>query len=418
MATEFVSFVETTYSGGSNTWNKTKTLSSLQVKLQATCHVLNELNAGLINLSADDDSKIREDCKSLIDKFFALIDVAKQDKDLYKDSWVHMPKSSTKYQNYSAFRLSYEAQGNYFAGKFYSLVDKSEDSGNIALKYFKKSEIIYKLVAPNMGHGLKRDIAEIQARLNGVRYDNSHASLKEAKHAYEEAIQLSKDKAHSDKIGKVSEILFTVGLGLNYVDTLVAQFHIVEAERLAKELELKCCRVLGPEHHHTIRAVETLVHCKKRYINLLHKDGEKGFFIALNYESGGGRDCTYKHMDTTTQVVTIQTGQYSGEIYLVTGPIADRAEMKGEQELYVASDIVFPCPGCPVICHGLTAATHLNGKLATLRTDSKYYAELARGRKEFGEKDIRCTVYFDDATLKSASVKLKNLQIVFDLDQV
>jgi hypothetical protein len=50
-------------------------LSSLQVKLQATCHVLNELNAGLINLSADDDSKIREDCKSLIDKFFALIDV-------------------------------------------------------------------------------------------------------------------------------------------------------------------------------------------------------------------------------------------------------------------------------------------------------------------------------------------------------
>jgi hypothetical protein len=265
---------------------------------------------------------------------------------------------------------------------------------------------------------LKRDIAETQARLNGVRYDNSHASLKEAKHAYEEAIQLSKDKSLSDKIGKVSEILFTVGLGLDYVDTLVAQFHIVEAEQLAKELELKCCLVLGPEHHITTRAVNLLVHCKKRYVNLLHKDGKNGFFIALDYESGGGHDCTFKHMDKNTQSVTIQTGQYSGERYLVTGPIADRAGVEGDQELYVASDIVFPCPGCPVICHGLTAATHLNGKLATLRTDSKYYAELARGQKEFGEKDIRCTVYFDDVNLKSASVKLKNLQIVFDLDQV
>lgn len=139
MATEFVSFVETTYSGGSNTWNKTKTLSSLQVKLQAACHVLaEELNGGLINLSADDDSKIRDDCKSLIDKFFALIDVAKQDKDLYQDSWVHLPKSSTKYQNYLTFRLTYEAQGCYFSGKFYSLVDESENSGNTALKYYKE----------------------------------------------------------------------------------------------------------------------------------------------------------------------------------------------------------------------------------------------------------------------------------------
>lgn len=57
-------------------------------------------------------------------------------------------------------------------------------------------------------------------------------------------------------------------------------------------------------------------------------------------------DCTFKHVDTNTQGVTIlQTGQYSGERYLVTGPIADRAEVQGEQELYFASDIVFPYPG-------------------------------------------------------------------------
>ena len=77
------------------------------------------------------------------------------------------------------------------------------------------------------------------------------------------------------------------------------------------------------------------------HINLLHKDDKNCFFIALNCESGGWRDSTFKHVDTTTQTVTIQTGQYSGERYLVTGPIADLAQVQCEQELYVASDMCF-----------------------------------------------------------------------------
>lgn len=177
----------------------------------------------------------------------------------------------------------------------------------------------------------------IQARLNGVKYDNSHVSLKEAKRAYEEAIN---DIQHLNK-GKVSEILITVQMGLKYAEALSAHFHIVEAERLVKELKLKCCHVLGPEHHYTKRAVDLLVHYKKRHINLLHKDDKNCFFIALNCESGGWRDSTFKHVDTTTQTVTIQTGQYSGERYLVTGPIADLAQVQCEQELYVASDMCF-----------------------------------------------------------------------------
>jgi hypothetical protein len=239
--------------------------------------------------------------------------------------------------------------------------------------------------------------------------------LKEAKLEYEQA-KMFKDLWDSDMIGRTSEIITTVEFGENYVRALSAQFHIIEAERLAKEIELKCRRVLGPEHNTTKRTVAMLQHCKERYVHLLHSGDQHGLFNALNFESGGVRDCIFKQKVTNTQIALIKTGQYSGDKYLVTGPIADRAELKGELELYIASDIVFPCPGCPVVCHGLKSATHLNGKLGSLRTDSKYYAELEKGRMEFGVKDVRCTVYFDDESLKSVSVKLENLRIVFDLD--
>lgn len=405
MANVFVSFVETTYSGSSK-WDKLKMLHAMLTKLLATNNLLVDLEEGSVNLSADDDSIIREDGKKLITKYSALIDAAKQDKTLYRDNWVHMPKSSTEYQYYMLFKMNYEAQGCKFVGKFYSIVDRSEESCKLAMKYYKKADIIFKLVFPSMGLGLKSDIASLQARLDGVRSDNRLISLKEAKFEYEQAKMIFKDLWNSDMIGRTSEIISTVGIGENYVRALTAQFHIIEAERLAKEFELKSRRFLGPEHRTTKCVVDLLHHCKKRYVYSLRED-IRCLFIA---------HCIFIRKDTNTQITTIQTGQYSGDRYLLTGPIADRAEVKGEKELRIACDMVFPCPGCPVVCHGLKSATHLNGKLGSLRTDSKYYAELEKGRMELGVKDVRCTVYFDDESLKSASVKLENLRIVFDLD--
>jgi hypothetical protein len=58
--------------------------------------------------------------------------------------------------------------------------------------------------------------------------------------------------------------------------------------------------------------------------------------------------------------------------------------------------------GCPVVCHGLTGATHLNGKLGQVRS--------ARESKT----GLRAEIRFED-NLKPASVKLENLRIVFDL---
>jgi hypothetical protein len=343
-----------------------------------------------------------------------LIDVAKQDKELYQDCWVHLPKSSNKYQNYLAFRVSSEAGGYQVAGRFYSLVDESENSGNIALRYYQKANIIFNSLAPNMGLNLRRAIAKLQARLGGVSSGSEHTSLKEAKHEYEQAIKLSKDIQHSDRVEKTSEIILMAGSVNAYVEALLVEFHILKAERL---VELKCRRFLGPEHHTTKRAANSLENCKRRLVRFLSKD-HKYFFIALNHVNGGGHVCAFKHVDTNTQTASIQIGQYSGERYVVTGPITDQGEVKEKHEFYVACEIVFPCPGCPVICHGLKAATHLNGKLGSLSTGTKYHTKLARGNTQFVEnKDVHCTVYFDDESLKSASVKLENLQIVFDLNR-
>ena len=70
----------------------------------------------------------------------------------------------------------------------------------------------------------------------------------------------------------------------------------------------------------------------------------------------------------------------------------------------MASELIHPGIGCPVICHGLKNASYLNGKLGDVRS----VATDSRGGLRFG-------VYFEDISLKSATVKQENLRIVFDL---
>jgi hypothetical protein len=77
-----------------------------------------------------------------------------------------------------------------------------------------------------------------------------------------------------------------------------------------------------------------------------------------------------------------------------------------EREFHVTSDLVIPMLGCPVVCHGLTGATHLNGKLGEVK---------AAGESRTG---LRAEVIFEDfvdSSLKHALFKLENLRIVYDL---
>ena len=64
---------------------------------------------------------------------------------------------------------------------------------------------------------------------------------------------------------------------------------------------------------------------------------------------------------------------------------------------------MLPCIGCPVICHGLISASHLNGKLGDVRTE------------KLCGNEIRLAVHFEDKSLKSALVKPENVRIAFEL---
>jgi hypothetical protein len=85
--------------------------------------------------------------------------------------------------------------------------------------------------------------------------------------------------------------------------------------------------------------------------------------------------------------------------------IIDLIKDDEEQPFGVASKLIYLDISCPVICHGLINAPHLNGKLGDVRS----YA------KGGWDGELWCRVYFEDESLKSAAVKPGNLPIAFDL---
>jgi len=133
----------------------------------------------------------------------------------------------------------------------------------------------------------------------------------------------------------------------------------------------------GPHHKNTIEADELLEKCKKRYVTVL-PDGKQ--FEALRYEN-------------------------DGEICVVHGPILEPRNMEDKRIYHVANTLVIPINGCPMICHGLVSAPHLNGELGEVRNV----------KQDDGTGIIRLGVCFEKKGMKSSLVKPENLCIVFDL---
>ena len=83
-----------------------------------------------------------------------------------------------------------------------------------------------------------------------------------------------------------------------------------------------------------------------------------------------------------------------GEICIVTGPITKPRQIEEERIYHIENNLLIPNLGCPVICHGLVSASHLNGELGEVR---------------------HLAVYFAKKGMKSALVKPANLRIAFEL---
>ena len=56
-----------------------------------------------------------------------------------------------------------------------------------------------------------------------------------------------------------------------------------------------------------------------------------------------------------------------GEICIVSGTVAQPRSLEDERIYHIASNLVMPKNGMPVICHGLVSASHLNGELGEVR---------------------------------------------------
>ncbi len=78
----------------------------------------------------------------------------------------------------------------------------------------------------------------------------------------------------------------------------------------------------------------------------------------------------------------------------------------------MSSHLIVPTNECPIICHGLVRASHLNGKLGFVRN-------LRRNKTVIGAAAVAdyvlFEVNFDNRSLKPKLVKPENVRIAFEL---
>ena len=348
-----VSFTATTYGHeGNSKWDKLKVLTAHRMKLEALDSV-NEVH--------------KTERTMLINNMLSIINQTK--KDLNMSRWIHMPKASEEYQYYRILCGNYEALAHMQIGMNLSS-DTSEEGKNVVIGHFKKARAIYNLVdmkieAQRMEDIISVYIANMQAtNQQSVSPAVASSVLQTIKSTYEQYLNTQ---------GMNSEC--TIDSGLAYAIFLRSANRHIEAERLAIKVATVSRRVFGPEHKYSVEADELLKKCRKRYVFVPPDDKR---FQALRYEN-------------------------DGEICVVTGPVTE-PRIKDEERIHrVESNRIVPAGRCPVICHGLVSASHLNGELG-----------VARDVKKSGT-GIRIAVHFEKKGTKPSLVKPENLRIAFEL---
>jgi hypothetical protein len=352
LASAFASFAKETYGhDGNNKWDKMRVISALRLKIEA----LNQLpNA---------DAGTQEELNNKL-----LSTIYQTKKDLKMNRWVHMPKASEEYQYYKLLCGHYETYAHLQLGGI-ARSDTSEEGFKAMMTHYKKARAIYYLFgmkgnAQQMDTLISLYTAEKQAANDGTSSSTvDFSALEDLRNMYECNIHMH---------GINSEA--TIKLGLLYASVL-QRVNRIEAERIFTKLSTISRRVHGPDHKVTINATELLEKCKERYVLVLPDDK---VFQALRYEN-------------------------DGEICVVTGPITDPRDIGDERIQHIENNLLIPNLGCPVICHGLLSASHLNGELGEVRHFKQ------------DETGMRCEVFFEKKGVKSALVKPANLRIVFDL---
>mmetsp|Transcript_14343 Transcript_14343/g.25661 ORF Transcript_14343/g.25661 Transcript_14343/m.25661 type:complete len:471 (+) Transcript_14343:281-1693(+) len=166
--------------------------------------------------------------------------------------------------------------------------------------------------------------------------------------------------------------------GRRLATSLMDERHGIECRRLVAELIIKSLRIHGPDHD-TTRDLQSLQ--------------ETLTFVIVNWKN------------EWYQAVRCED---DGDKYVLKGPISSPQGLgiisKGDNTHVIsAHEAVIGYPGTPVICHGLTNATHLNEKIGDIRG--------------IDVKTKQCEIHFEDTNLKPCLVKQKNLRILFELPE-
>jgi len=369
LADAFVSFAEITYGyPGNDLIDKMKIMDALRLHIQS-------IRSGLLSRWEKVNSA-KHEIEILIHKLLEKVDRAKEEHDM--KGWVHMDPTTTEFRNYKHICSVYEAYGYICFGQLY-LLSNSEESTNFKISCYEKAREIYQSVGiEHLSKNTTDEIARARAELEG----NYEGDLIGTKNLYYKSLEVWGENSTE-----------SIMMGISYAASLRLANCSIKAERLVTKLIAISRRVYGDEHRCYKIPCKLLNQCKSRFIHKLSpKSGGNVFVFGPRYKAlhyvNDGTDC------------------------LVNGPISGTSPFNEDEEgqtFRIASSQFFPAIGCPVICHGLMNASHLNGKLGDVRSVSV--------AKDSGGT-LRLGVYFEDESLKTAAVKPENLRIAFDLPSV
>ena len=369
LASAFISFTEATYGHpGNSKWDKLKVMAALRIKIMS---LSNNAHDAIMNMDTTEAIMI-------INKLLSMVDHTKE--DLKMSGWIHMPKHSGEYQYYTMLCGDFEAFSHGQLGRLTLKCIGSQDDYKISIKHFKKARAIYNLVgmtdqANVMEFKIKTETSFMLAFTEENLKDENLKDKNLSSTVKSLIFQTWKDDYEKNLNNNGIESRFTIRSGLEYAKLLRREACFIEALRLVTKLAHVSRRVLGPEHKMTKEYDDLLKSFEVREVIVLP---DIRHFQALRYEN-------------------------EGEICVVQGPITKPREVDEERIYRVESYLTLPFIGCPVICHGLLSASHLNG-------------ELGEVRKMKGTEDgIRLAVYFEKKGVKSALVKPGNVQVAFEL---
>jgi hypothetical protein len=249
------------------------------------------------------------------------------------------------------------------------LVDSKKDGAKAVAKDYEKSIELSKSIGDSFSAGnTEMELRKVRSLLS--------SGVKEKQRDAKENIHHLRDRMKMlGSLGVDQNSTQMFSLQFDLANALNSGGHVIEAERILRELIGKSRRVMGDSHYETkgVEELHSVVNTRR-------------------FQFRNGDSASYKLL------------RYSGEKCVIRGPMTFEKYGEGEGKIMTVdiADVGF-LPPAPVVCVGLKGATHLNGKIGDAR--------------EYDPKKERYMVVFEDPSLKSAFVKYENLRVLTDVPE-